>query len=260
MKIIIDTGHFHDTYDKYKEKGTILLGEKIEEYNLNKIISDELYQIFKKQGHDVYRTPQYNESDIGKERTDLSDRYGAVNKISTSKEDICISIHHDAGESSGFTIYTYKGNNKTSDIKNKITQKLKLIGAIECSLNNNGYSVCYKGHQGFAMVCKTDCNALLIEVGFFTNRKDVDFTKNNYKKISMAIYCGILGIPMIENVKNTEAITASYIISKCLTNPELWEKAKKAAAEKYDLGDTEIIKYLDELVIKIFNYGREYDK
>ena len=71
----------------------------------------------------------------------------------------------------------------------------------ECSLNYSGYSVCYPGHQNFALVRGPKCNAMLIECGFFSNSEDVKLTEDHSWTIAYRIACGVLNkqIPIETN-------------------------------------------------------------
>ena len=258
MKIVIDIGHCPDTYDKKGSKGCILNGNKIEEYNLNKLISVDLFNILKDQGHEVFYSLPLNT----KEPDILSNRYNNINKINP---DLSVSIHHDYGKSKGFTIYTYKNNTTTKKIKDRITTNLKTL-LKECALNYNGYSICYPEHQNFALVAKPKCDAMLIECGFFNNQDDVNLTLNKHYEIAKLISKGILGDKYInkEVKKVKETPTVKEIRKNCLDYPDKMEKAIetviKLTKDNSDMGDLEPLKYLDEYTIKVFDYGRNFDK
>lgn len=200
MKIVIDVGHTYDWYETYGDKGMILNGVKIEEYYLNKLIADDLFDILKEQNITVYKTPTYQKpckkgvKYIEASRYDLNTRTDYINKINPT---LSVSLHHDWNKNSnsrGYTIYKYKYNNTTKIYKERIGKRLKsrVSGIKECSLNNNGYSECYKGHQGFAMIMNPTCNAILIENGFFSSQTDVNLTKKLHFKFALAIAEGIL--------------------------------------------------------------------
>ncbi len=191
------------------------------------------------------------------------------NNINKHKPDLSVSIHHDYSSSPktrGFTIYTYKGNSTTANIKQKITEHMKKT-CKETALNHNGYSVCYPGHQNFAMVRKPKCNSILVECGYFSNQDDVNLTKNSSWTIAYRIACGILGKTIkiekdVDTVKQSP--TVKEIRKKCLDYPEQMENAIskiiEITKEKSDLGVLESLKYLDEYTMKVFEYGREFEK
>lgn len=183
--VAIDVGHCLDTYEKTGGKGCILNNQIIEEHDLNLLIAKTLYEQLRMLGITVnYSLPLGTlEPDI------LNTRTNNINKLNP---DVSISIHHDYGSSKGFTIYTWKDNTESLKLKNQISEKFKKIGMKECPLNYNGYSVCYPGHRNFALVREPNCNSMLIEIGFFNNSDDVEFTKKNYNLIAKSIIEGLL--------------------------------------------------------------------
>lgn len=196
-KVVIDIGHKVDTFDKLKAKGTVLNGKVIEEYELNKIIAVALKNKLECNGVKTY----FSEPLDSKEPEDFNKRTNGIDKYNP---DLCISIHHDANNKSdvrGFTMYTWKGNINTLTIKKQITQYLKKIST-ENKLNSSGYSLCYPGHNNFAIVRKPKAPVILLEVGFFTNPNDVDLTLHKADEIATAITEGILN----KEIKNNTHI------------------------------------------------------
>jgi N-acetylmuramoyl-L-alanine amidase len=197
--VTIDTGHTPDWYETYKDKGTILNDIKIEEYTLNKLIADNVYNFLKNEGVLVYRTPTYEKSCLKSTYKkavshDLNLRTNYINKI---KPKLSLSFHHDYnnnGNVRGFTIYRYINNGTTKTYKARIGKKFKenVPGIKECGLNTNGYSDCYNGHQGFSLVMKILCDSMLIENGFFSSQQDVNLTKNYYKLFAKSIVEGLM--------------------------------------------------------------------
>ena len=209
LKVVIDIGHLHNTYEKKGMKGIILNSKKVEEYDLNLLIAKSLKSILEKEGCEVYFSLP-----IGKSEPDLLNiRTNYINKI---KPDISISIHHDWSKSSntrGFTIYKWKTNKQTTKIKEQITKEMKKT-CIENGLNYNDYSECYPGNQNFALVRKPNCNALLIECGFFSNEKDVELTQKHHWSIAYRIACGVLNkqIEINQDKKETKKEKMQTII------------------------------------------------
>lgn len=220
----IDIGHFHDTWEKTKTKGMVKNGRVIEEYNLNKLVAVNLYEILKKQKCNVYYTMPFN----AKEPENFNTRKLAIDIYNPA---LNISIHHDwsgSEDTRGFAIYTWRGNKTTAKIKEQLTQKMKTL-CFESNLNNNGYSICYPGHQNFAIIRLPKANSILIEIGYFSNEKDVDLTTNYHYDIAKLIAEGILN-KNIEEVKKVSNNTPEWKIAelnqaydnKIITDKNYW--------------------------------------
>jgi N-acetylmuramoyl-L-alanine amidase len=103
-----------------------------------------------------------------KQRVNLANYYNPA-------ETIFISIHCNAGGGTGFEIFTTKGENKSDILAEEIAN------AVEHIYKREGLGLRYDTVDGdkdkeeqFYVIRKTLCPAVLIECGFFDNRKDAE--------------------------------------------------------------------------------------
>lgn len=124
----------------------------------------------------------------------LKDRVITANKFKAS-ETIFISIHCNAGGGTGFEIFTSDGLTKSDALAERISD------AVEGVYRRHNLKLRYDLSDGdkdkeanFYVLKKTNCPAVLIECGFFDNRKDFDLLKDPIFQgdIGSFIYTGIL--------------------------------------------------------------------
>lgn len=206
--IILDPGHGGlDSNGKYTTAPGKMFkfpnGEIAYEGVLNRNIAKFVYQCFK-------ANPEYNvlytvEPD---DATDvpLNDRVKFTNNFKP-KETLFISIHCNAGggQGTGFEIFTTKGPTKSDSLAEHIAN------SVETAYNKVSMKLRYDFSDGdkdkdkesdFYVLRNTNCPAVLLECGFFDNRKDFDLLKDPKFQgdLGSFIYSGILNY--ISNEKN----------------------------------------------------------
>ena len=163
MVICIDVGHGTDTFDKTGGKG---IKGVIEENTLNALVAVDLFKkLSNLKGVKVMYAQKPDMTDII-----LSKRVEISNE---NKADLFISIHHDASsnpEKNGFTFYKWHTNDETKKLCESMTSYLKAFGAKANSLNIQGCKP--DNWNNFYVVRETKAPAILLECGFFTNKKD----------------------------------------------------------------------------------------
>lgn len=132
---------------------------------------------------------------------DLSYRVRVANSFKAD-ETLFISIHCNAGGGTGFEIFTSVGTTKSDKLAEEIAN------AVELTYNKVGLNLRYDFSDGdkdkesdFYVLKKTNCPAVLLECGFFDNKKDFDLLKDSKFQSELAsfIYTGILNY--INNAK-----------------------------------------------------------
>lgn len=136
----------------------------------------------------------------------LAQRVRVANKFDPS-ETIFVSIHCNASRNhnaSGFEIFTTKGKTKSDSLAQKIAS------AVEHLYEEEGIRLRYDLSDGdkdkevdFYVLRKTKCPAVLLELGFFDNRKDFDILSDPHFQANLGsfIYTGILNFIFNENAK-----------------------------------------------------------
>lgn len=124
----------------------------------------------------------------------LSQRVKVANSFK-SNETIFISIHCNAGGGTGFEIFTSNGVTKSDKLAEDIATSVEKV------YNEAGLRLRYDLSDGdkdkesdFYVLKKTNCPAVLLECGFFDNRKDFDLLKDPIFQSQLAsyIYIGII--------------------------------------------------------------------
>lgn len=166
MKIFINAGHTKNG------KGTGAngyLNESVE----NRKIACELMKLLADTKHEVI-------SGII-DRHDNNLKY-IVEQANNSKADLFVSIHLNAGGGTGVEAYTYKGAQHQQAVN--ICKNLAALG-----FKNRGV----KDGTKYYIVKNTTMKAILIEVCFVDNAKDVELYKQlGCEKIAKAIYDAIV--------------------------------------------------------------------
>ena len=161
MKIAVNAGHTA----KGKSYGAV--GYLRESEETRKVVN-ELIPLLKQKGHQVINAT-----------IDISPNYlsEVVNISNTSKADLLISIHFNAGGGYGCEVFTWRGKKLLK--ASKICNNLKWLG-----FRNRGV----KDGSEFYIIRKTKAQALLVEVCFVDSLLDTTLYKNvGVKKIAKAI-------------------------------------------------------------------------
>lgn len=168
MKIAINAGHTKSGAG-FGAVGCIT--ESIETRN----VVNALIPLLKKKGHEVVNAT------VDKATTQSAYLQKTVSTANKSKADLFISVHFNAGGGNGCECYTYKGA-KHKQAQN-INAQLQKLG-----FRNRGI----KNGSNFYVVRETTMKAILIEVCFVDNCKDVQLYKRlGAAKIAKAIAEGI---------------------------------------------------------------------
>ncbi len=190
--VIIDAGHGGS------DNGAV--ANNIHEKDLNLAIAKDVKELNTNQNLDIILSRDKDVS-LG-----VKERSGFVNE---QKADIFISIHVDASTS----------NNDLSGLKviipkndNKYLKQSQLLGSAIVESFKNNYPLPVAGdlsqlEQGIWILKANECPAILIETGFLTNQKDVDFLVDpkNQKIIAQNILAGI------ENYANKKATSYNNV-------------------------------------------------
>ena len=173
MRIILDAGHggispFNNEYvtpgkrSPKKEDGT----QFYEGVN-NRILVDMIYDALKDNGFDVVKLV-----DTWKD-VPLSERVRKANELHEEKKSFLISIHSDAFGNGlewtsprGITVFTSKGETKSDILARWFHQELA------CNFDGITSDRGIK-EANFYILSKSHCPALLLELGFHTNREEL---------------------------------------------------------------------------------------
>lgn len=184
MVIVIDCGHnYSDTWQKMSPKRED--GTRFYEYENNRkigrLLSMELDKLNIPYVYTIHPDDRNDKS--------LENRVGIANSIAykEGKDNVLfISIHSDAygctdtwyDDIIGFSIFTSKGETK-SDIYGNIFEKNYKEGLDGISRVRGCYD------KNFYVLKHTICPAILLENGFYTSRKDLEFidSEDGRKKI-----------------------------------------------------------------------------
>ncbi|WP_035290296.1 N-acetylmuramoyl-L-alanine amidase [Clostridium sp. KNHs214] len=169
MKIAIDMGHCVSGYD---------LGARspgIKEESLTREVGREIVKKLQSMGHTVVDCTKETSYSVSES---LSYR---ANKANANNTELFISIHFNAGGGNGTEIYTYKGR-KLNSARNILNNMSKL------GFRNRGV----KDGAWIYVVRRTKCPAMLIEICFLDNKKDMELYKTLGKNaIAEAIVQGL---------------------------------------------------------------------
>ena len=188
MKIkyfVIDPGHGG------KFSGAVYNGQK--ESMLNYKFAHRIMNKLKDEGHRAILTRD-SDKELGKTlNADLSKRSDLANE---NKADLFVSIHCNAStnpDARGFEVWTSKGETKSDKIADNIIKQIsEEIPEIKIRKDLSDGD---NDHEAdFSVLRKTKMPAVLVEIGFMSNEKDLTMM-NDYlylEKISKAIVNGVL--------------------------------------------------------------------
>ena len=173
MRIILDAGHggispFNNEYvTAGKRSPKFEDGTQFYEGVNNRILVDLIYDALKYNGFDVVKLV-----DTWKD-VPLSERVRKANELHKEKKSFLISIHSDAFGNGqewtsprGITVFTSKGETKSDFLAKWFHQELK------CNFDGLTPDRGVK-EADFYILRKTNCPALLLELGFHTNKEEV---------------------------------------------------------------------------------------
>lgn len=124
----------------------------------------------------------------------LGDRVKIANKFDP-KETILISIHCNAGKGTGFEIFTSKGHTLADNLAEHIADSVEHVyGKVELKMRYDLSDGDKDKEVDFHVLRESKCPAVLIECGFFDNRKDFDLLSDPFFQtvIAQAITEGVL--------------------------------------------------------------------
>lgn len=125
----------------------------------------------------------------------LNSRVKLANQSKNATTSLFISVHNNAGGGEGTEIFTSIGKSKSDLIAESILNEIKVLfpnRKIRSDLKDGDKDK----EDNFYVIKNTSMPAILIEYGFFDNRKDYEFlsNKDNIDKLARATIDGILKI------------------------------------------------------------------
>lgn len=179
FKIAIDAGHGYNTPGKRCPDGT-------REWSLNSRVATYLQNYLKEYNVETIRL----DDTTGKKDIGLLD--GRMSKAKSNNVDVCISIHHNAGPTTGYGNYTgvevLVHNNASTETVKLANTILKYLPG-KTGLKSRGL----KRSSYFTMVMKQSFPTMIIEGGFMNGTSDskkiktVDYQKGYAKAILLAL-------------------------------------------------------------------------
>lgn len=166
MKIIIDCGHYLETPGK--RVPAELDPDQTREWTLNQLVGRHLQSLLSSHNLEIARA----DDTTGKREVTLAQRVALANK-----DDLYISIHHNAGAklttAGGIVVYRYKeaGKNALIYAAEKRLQELAYIGLIQ-GTGLVGNRANPKPLGDLYVLRNTPCVAILCELGFMDSLTD----------------------------------------------------------------------------------------
>lgn len=178
------------------------------ETDLNRKVGNRFIEMLKEKGHTVY------DDTVDKSNNDLAD---ICKKANSHKVDLFISLHLNAfsnQSANGVETYYYNGSNTGKSYATKVQNELvKNVGWY-----NRGVKT-----ANFYVLRNTKAPAILVELGFCTNKNDMD--KFDVETISKALFKAITG----EEYKNKPS---NPVNSNKLYKVQVGAFSNKSNAEK----------------------------
>ena len=173
MRIILDAGHggispFNNEYVTAGKRSPVREdGTQFYEGVNNRLLVDRIYDALKGNGFDVVKLV-----DTWKD-VPLSERVRKANELHKEKKSFLISIHSDAFGNGqewtsprGITVFTSKGQTKSDILAKWFHQELA------CNFDGITSDRGIK-EANFYILSKSNCSALLLELGFHTNKQEL---------------------------------------------------------------------------------------
>lgn len=169
MKIILNAGHTK------RGAGSGALGYVKEGEETRKIVS-HINRYLTGKGHEVVLDT------VDKADSQLTYLYAVARKANEIQDaDLFVSIHLNAGGGQGCECYTWKG--KKTEAAVGVCNELSKLGFRDRGVKDGSH---------IYVISKTEMPAMLVEVCFLDNKKDVDLYKRLGSKVAQAITRGIL--------------------------------------------------------------------
>jgi len=166
---VLDPGHSAHTSGKRSSDNTFF------EYEFNRDVAHRLYSLLRREKIDVYFSLDDYDA-IKSDKLSLWERVRNANNLSETKDVVFLSIHANAqqldkdkkwGTARGVEVWYYEGNEFTEKLATDMVNTFSTV----LSLVNRGI----KSSETLFVLKYTRCNAVLVEHGFFTNKKEKEF-------------------------------------------------------------------------------------
>lgn len=180
IKIYIDQGHNPQGINAGAE------GFGLREQDINYGVGQELYKLLSADNRFEARLSRPTEStSLGTSNaTSLSARVNAANAWPA---DYFISIHSNAStnpQANGSEVYVYRTGGKAADLAEDVLEGI--VDAV--GTKNNGVRV----NSSLYVLRKTTMPAILVELGYITNREDATKLETMQPEFARGIYNGLL--------------------------------------------------------------------
>lgn len=199
-KIFIDSGH------NYSKFNTGASGNGIKEQDITFQVGEKLSKRFKDIGFEVMMSRNSITENVGtSNNTSLSKRVSMANSFNA---DYVISLHCDSSlntKACGSHICIYKKGGQAEGLAEAITPHLLNLGL-------SGRSKLIDERPELAILKNTTMPAILIEMGFISNKRDSYIQKNNQDGLAGAIFKGVCDYLGVSYSK--EASSPSQALSK----------------------------------------------
>jgi len=193
--LILDRGHATLNKDgEYITPGKqFIFPDKLHVYEgyENQKYVESLASYAKEKGFNIeYTITPSNPADIS-----LSSRVSLANKSPNAKKALFLSIHNNAGAGEGTEIFTSIGQTTSDRYAEAILNEINTVFPSR-KLRLDTKDGDKDKEENFYVLKHTSMPAILIEYGFFDNRKDYDFLSNpiNIDKLARATIDGIIDI------------------------------------------------------------------
>ena len=198
MRIFIDPGHNHSGFN------TGATGNGLKEQDITFLVAEQLSNKLKQIGIDTMLSRNAITDNLGTSTaTSLTRRVTMANNY---EADLFISLHCDASTNSnakGSHICIYKVGGEAEKLAIAINPHLLTLGL-------DGRSKLIDERPGLAVLKSTNMPAILIEMGFITNKRDSDIQRNNQSGLADAIFNGVCDYLGISNIQTAPPNTAEH--------------------------------------------------
>ena len=179
MKVFIDPGHNHSKFN------TGASGNGLREQDITFLVAEKLSAKLKKTGIDVMMSRNAITDNVGS--SDKSSINKRVEMANNFKADYTISLHCD-----GSLNPLAKGSHICIFKKGGEAEKLAMaINPYLLNLGLDGRSSQIVERENLAILRDTKKPAILIEMGFISNKRDSEIQRNNQEGLADAIFKGI---------------------------------------------------------------------
>jgi len=166
---------------------------KIYEGNTNRVITAILVKMLDRANIRNIIIPDWIDDTSLKERVRIADDI-----YDTDKDCIFLSIHSNAGGGQGNEIFTSVGQTKSDKVAQIFCEVYKKM-LPDMRFRSDGADGDDDKEAPFYVLRKTDCPALLVENGFFDNRKEAEFLRSTAGQIKYAE-------TLFESIKSVEEL------------------------------------------------------